>query len=41
MSRPEAPRSAPAVAIVLLSMAAFASAANMRVIDPLLIQLSV
>jgi predicted MFS family arabinose efflux permease len=29
------------VAIVLLSMAAFASAANMRVIDPLLIQLSV
>jgi predicted MFS family arabinose efflux permease len=28
------------VAIVLLSMAAFASAANMRVIDPLLIQLS-
>ena len=41
MSRPEVPRSAPAVAIVLLSMAAFASAANMRVIDPLLIQLSV
>ena len=41
MSRPEASRSAPAVAIVLLSMAAFASAANMRVIDPLLIQLSV
>ena len=41
MSRPEAPCSAPAVAIVLLSMAAFASAANMRVIDPLLIQLSV
>ncbi len=41
MSRPEAPRSAPAVAVVLLSMAAFASAANMRVIDPLLIQLSV
>jgi YNFM family putative membrane transporter len=41
VSRPEAPRSAPAVAIVLLSMAAFASAANMRVIDPLLIQLSV
>jgi predicted MFS family arabinose efflux permease len=29
------------VAIILLSMAAFASAANMRVIDPLLIQLSV
>jgi predicted MFS family arabinose efflux permease len=28
------------VAIVLLSMAAFASAANMRVVDPLLIQLS-
>lgn len=41
MSRPETPRSAPVVAIVLLSMAAFASAANMRVIDPLLIQLSV
>ncbi|HEY4167494.1 MAG TPA: MFS transporter [Reyranella sp.] len=41
MSRPEASRSAPAVAIVLLSMAAFASAANMRVIDPLLIPLSV
>jgi YNFM family putative membrane transporter len=41
VSRPEVPRSAPAVAIVLLSMAAFASAANMRVIDPLLIQLSV
>ncbi|MGE5151046.1 MAG: MFS transporter, partial [Rhodospirillaceae bacterium] len=40
MSRPEVPRSAPAVAIVLLSTAAFASAANMRVIDPLLIQLS-
>jgi predicted MFS family arabinose efflux permease len=39
--RPEVSRSAPAVAIVLLSMAAFASAANMRVIDPLLIQLSV
>jgi MFS transporter, YNFM family, putative membrane transport protein len=32
---------APRLAIVLLSMAAFASAANMRVIDPLLIQLSV
>lgn len=41
MSRPEAPRSAPAFAIVLLSVAAFASAANMRVIDPLLVQLSV
>jgi len=41
VSRPEAQRSAPAVAIVLLSMAAFASAANMRVIDPLLVQLSV
>lgn len=44
MSRPEVPRSAPVVApafaIVLLSVAAFASAANMRVIDPLLIQLS-
>jgi len=36
MSRSEAPR----FAIVLLSVAAFASAANMRVIDPLLIQLS-
>ncbi len=35
-----ASRSAPAFAIVLLSVAAFASAANMRVIDPLLIQLS-
>ena len=33
--------SSPTFAIVLLSMAAFASAANMRVIDPLLIQLSV
>lgn len=32
---------APRLAIVLLSVAAFASAANMRVIDPLLIQLSV
>lgn len=41
MSRSLASRSAPAVAIVLLSLAAFASAANMRVIDPLLIQLSV
>ena len=36
MSRSEAPR----LAIVLLSVAAFASAANMRVIDPLLIRLS-
>ncbi len=34
-----APRRAPALAIVLLSVAAFASAANMRVIDPLLVQL--
>ncbi|MBS0521875.1 MAG: MFS transporter [Proteobacteria bacterium] len=34
------PRSAPPFAIVILSVAAFASAANMRVIDPLLIQLS-
>ncbi len=41
MSRPEPPRSAPAFAIALLSVAAFASAANMRVIDPLLVQLSV
>ena len=31
---------APRLAIVLLSVAAFASAANMRVIDPLLVQLS-
>lgn len=31
---------APALAIVLLSVAAFASAANMRVIDPLLVQLA-
>ena len=30
---------APRLAIVLLSVAAFASAANMRVIDPLLVQL--
>ena len=37
MSSPEAPR----FAIVLLSVAAFASAANMRVVDPLLVQLSV
>ena len=41
MSRPEAQRSAPAFAIVLLSVAAFASAANMRVIDPLLVQLGI
>jgi predicted MFS family arabinose efflux permease len=34
------PPAAPTVAIVLLSVAAFASAANMRVIDPLLVQLS-
>ena len=39
MLRPESPRSAPAFAIVLASVAAFASAANMRVIDPLLVQL--
>src|SRR5258707_13359792 len=36
MSAPEAPR----FAIALLSVAAFASAANMRVTDPLLVQLS-
>lgn len=36
-----APPKAPTIAIVLLSVAAFASAANMRVIDPLLVQLSV
>ena len=43
MSRPKAQRSAPApaFAIVLLSVAAFASAANMRVIDPLLVQLGI
>jgi len=35
-----APPTAPTIAIVLLSVAAFASAANMRVIDPLLVQLS-
>ena len=35
-----APPAAPTIAIVLLSVAAFASAANMRVIDPLLVQLS-
>lgn len=34
------PRPAPALAIVFLSVAAFASAANMRVIDPLLVQLT-
>jgi MFS transporter, YNFM family, putative membrane transport protein len=34
------PRPSPTLAIVLLSMAAFASAANMRVIDPLLVQLA-
>jgi predicted MFS family arabinose efflux permease len=40
MSTPAAgSRSAPAFAIVLLSVAAFASAANMRVLDPLLVQL--
>ncbi|MEI6202524.1 MAG: MFS transporter, partial [Enhydrobacter sp.] len=35
-----AARSAPTFIIVLLSVAAFAAAANMRVLDPLLIQLS-
>ncbi len=41
MSSPAAAaRSAPAFAIVLLSVAAFASAANMRVLDPLLVQLA-
>lgn len=35
-----APPAAPTIAIVLLSVAAFASAANMRVVDPLLVQLS-
>ena len=40
MSPSAAPsRPAPTLAIVLLSVAAFASAANMRVIDPLLVQL--
>lgn len=34
------PPAAPTIAIVLLSVAAFASAANMRVVDPLLVQLS-
>jgi predicted MFS family arabinose efflux permease len=33
-------RPAPPIAIVLLSVAAFASAANMRVLDPLLVQLA-
>ena len=41
MSRSESQSSSPTFAIALLSVAAFASAANMRVIDPLLIQLSV
>ena len=41
MSTPAAgSRSAPAFVIVLLSVAAFAAAANMRVLDPLLVQLS-
>ena len=35
------PRATSTLAIVFLSVAAFASAANMRVIDPLLVQLSV
>src|SRR3979490_859496 len=40
MSSPAAPaRPTPNLAIVFLSVAAFASAANMRVIDPLLVQL--
>lgn len=34
------PATAPTLAIALLSVAAFASAANMRVIDPLLVQLA-
>lgn len=34
------PTSPPTIAIVLLSVAAFAAAANMRVIDPLLVQLA-
>ena len=34
------PARAPTLAIVLLSVAAFASAANMRVVDPLLVQLA-
>jgi YNFM family putative membrane transporter len=37
---PPTPGQAPTLAIVLLSVAAFASAANMRVVDPLLVQLS-
>jgi YNFM family putative membrane transporter len=40
MSAPAAPTAAPPLAIVLLSVSAFAAAANMRVIDPLLVQLS-
>ncbi len=41
MNAPAAPpRPAPPLAIVLLSVAAFAAAANMRVIDPLLVQLA-
>lgn len=40
MSAPAAPTAAPPLAIALLSIAAFAAAANMRVIDPLLVQLS-
>ena len=41
MSSPAAPaRPTPNLAIVFLSVAAFASAANMRVIDPLLVQLA-
>jgi predicted MFS family arabinose efflux permease len=40
MSAPAAPRSASPFIIALLSVAAFAAAANMRVLDPLLIQLS-
>lgn len=40
MSASAAPTAAPPLAIVLLSVAAFAAAANMRVIDPLLVQLS-
>ena len=39
-SQPVPAKQAPTLAIVLLSIAAFASAANMRVIDPLLVQLS-
>jgi YNFM family putative membrane transporter len=37
---PPTPGSPPTIAIVLLSVAAFAAAANMRVIDPLLVQLA-